>query len=44
MICFENFIPKDVEGLALVMLGEIEGGSEGHHFVEHVVLFGCEYD
>ena len=26
------------------MLGEIERGSEGHDLVEHVVLFGSEYD
>ena len=44
MICLKDFVPKDVEGLALVMLGEIEGCSEGHDFVEHVVLFGSEYD
>ena len=44
MICLKDFVPKDVEGLALVMLCEIEGCSEGHDFVEHVVLFGSEYD
>ena len=44
MFCLKDLVPKDIEGLALVMLGEIERGSEGHDLVEHVVFRRGETD
>ena len=44
MFCLKDLVPKDIEGPALVMLGEIEWCSEWHHLVEHVVFRRGETD